>query len=67
MLIYIRGVVYDSSKEDVGILLTDSDKKNIANMAKECNCYISGPKLVEEKADRIGTKLKQRSKKKCKS
>ena len=64
MLIYIRGVVYDSEKEDVGILLTDSDRMNITNMSPECKCYLAGPKLTEEKAEKMGTKLKQRVKKK---
>lgn len=60
MLIYIRGTVYDSSKEDVGILLSDSDKKNITNMDKDCDCYLAGPNLTEEKADRMSKKLKER-------
>jgi hypothetical protein len=60
MLIYIRGQIYNSSVEDVGILLDDSDKENIKNMDAKCSCYLAGPKLNEAKAEKMGVKLKQR-------
>lgn len=64
MLIYIRGVLYNAEKEDIGILLNSSDKININNMQKDCCCYIAGPKLTEEKAEKISKKLKARYQKK---
>lgn len=62
VIIWIRGVMYNAEKENVGILLTDSDKKNIVNMHPDNNCYLAGPKgmFTKERAEKIGNKLKQR-------
>lgn len=62
MLICIRGVVYDADKENIGVFLTKKDKENITNMHPDCDCYMKGPSLNEERADKISKKLKDRAK-----
>ena len=43
MKVIVDGHVYDGKKDIVVVMLTDSDKKNIKNMNKECNIYCEFP------------------------
>ena len=43
MKVKIGDKIYDSAEEPVMVILTDGDKKNIANMLPECSKYCSYP------------------------
>lgn len=51
MKIKIKNKVYDSVNEPVAVLLSDSDKANIANMHPEATVYVSFPKEYEKGID----------------
>jgi len=48
MKVKIRNQIYDSSKEPIMIILSDSDKKNIKEMLPECTKYCSFPSSMSE-------------------
>ena len=48
MKIKVGDTVYDSSLTPVMVILTDGDKRNIANMLPECNKYASFPEDIEQ-------------------
>jgi len=43
MKVKIGNKIYDSENEPVMVILSDGDKKNIANMLEECTRYCSHP------------------------
>jgi len=51
MKVKVGDTVYDGEKEPVMVILTDQDKKNIANMLPECSKYCMYPDTDENLAD----------------
>ena len=43
MKVQIGNSIYDADREPIMIILTDQDKKNIANMDKCCSKYVVFP------------------------
>lgn len=48
MKVKIGDKIYDGGVEPVMVILTDDDKKNIANMHSECAKYCAAPDEVSE-------------------
>lgn len=59
MIVYVDGKAYDSQQYDVGVLLTEKDKENIAKMLEECDCYIVGTQLNKDIVNNIADLLKK--------
>lgn len=49
--IKVRGRVYDANAEPIMVILTDQDKKNIANMAPDAKMYAAVPDGYFESTD----------------
>lgn len=47
MKVKIRNTIYDSQKEPIMVILTPTDKKNIANMLPDCTKYCAYPDTHE--------------------
>ena len=59
MKVRIKDTIYDDDKEPIMIILTDQDKKNIANMLPEKYKYISYPdEMAGEKIRKWIDKIK---------
>lgn len=52
MKVKVGNKIYDSENEPVMIILSDGDKKNIANMLPHCTKYCSFPDKYKENIDR---------------
>jgi len=48
MKVKIDGEVYDAESEPIMLILSDEDKKNIANMLSHCTKYCAFPKGMTE-------------------
>ncbi len=54
MKVKIKNKIYDSEKEPIMIVLSESDKTNISNMSKEYTKYLSFPdKMNQQRAKRF--------------
>lgn len=52
MKVKIGNKVYSDKDEPIMLILTDGDKKNIANMNKECTKYAAYPESFELRVDK---------------
>jgi hypothetical protein len=48
MKVKVGDTIYDGEKVPVMVILSDGDKKNIANMSPECSKYASYPPECSE-------------------
>ena len=48
MRIKIKDEFYDGDDEPIMVILTNKDKENIANMAKDCQRYCEHPDTMDD-------------------
>lgn len=48
MKVKIGNTIYSPTEQPIMLILTDSDKKNIANMAKDATKYVGYPDSANE-------------------
>ena len=58
MKIFLRGKMYDSSKEPIGVRFSEDDLENVKTMSKHFDTYVAGPKDHRTEMVEIINKLK---------